>query len=210
MDDGYRARSMFFSGGLSEKHDRQALSLHDADVSYMFSKSIQDLSHLLPYLDSLTIDITRLYCTIGCCREKAFCYEFKDRFIRRLVDKILQSNIRSVKFSGFYNTYEMRTIYKKWGFEKSGAVNRDVLAKKWGIDISTLGKTSVTPTGNSDRLDNDEDDDLTPVHRHKCVLCSSIQASDEPSVSSQPEDSLADNAITEGAVEGTAPVPEVS
>ena len=174
-----------------QRSDRERQEfLHNPIKSRAFQRLGHQLSQLMPYLNSLVIDITRLYCPIGCCRTRVFTRYFQDDFIKKFGKEVLRSNIQSIKFIGLQNPREKRYVYKNWGFKEDGTVNRANLARQWRLHFP------VTRSGD----DLDHEDYMEPA-QSPCVHCFRTNASDEPSVSSLPESSLVDNANTEGADE---------
>ena len=92
-------------------------------------------------------------------------------FIQRLVKEVLRSNIKIVKFTGLQNAEEEKCVYEEWGFEESGVVDRDAMAKKW--------ECGFQPNSGGGSID---DEIWDPYNRRRCMLCYKTDASDEPSV----------------------------
>ena len=178
----------------AQRSDRERQEfLHTPIKSHAFQKLERQLSQLLPYLTSLVIDITRLYCPIGCCRTQVFTRYFQDDFIKNLGKEVLRSDLQSIKFVGLQNPREKRHVYSKWGFKEDGTVDKVELARQWRLYFP------VVRSGD----DLDHGDYMEPA-QSPCVHCFPTNASDEPSVPSPPESSFVDNANAEGADEDTA------
>ena len=114
-----------------EKHNQRQESSHSTAELYLFDEMSEKLSYLVPHLNSLTIDVTLLYCPIGCCRNLVFSRRLQNDFITRLVKDVLRSNIKIVKFTGLQSKGEKWLVYDMWGFEEDGTVNRAAMAEKW-------------------------------------------------------------------------------
>ncbi|CAF9934589.1 MAG: hypothetical protein HETSPECPRED_009277 [Heterodermia speciosa] len=183
-DESRRGVGLFYSRFQGLNHDERLEYVHNTSNSYMFSRSIEELSHLFPRLNSLVIDVTHLYCTLGCCREDLFCVEFMADFIQRLVKEILRSEIQIVKFVGLKNDLERDHVYEQWGFDRSGVVDRVAMAERW--------KGGFVPATNGDDVANEGG--LIFMDRNRCAVCSGISVSDELSNPVLPRNCLVVNA----------------
>ena len=156
----------------SDVHDSQQESWHDLD-QYSFKRSGMELSRLFPHLNSLIVDVARLFCLIGCCCDLPFHQDFQHGFMERLVKDVLRSSIKIVKFIGLLDE-EKPIVYGQWGFKEDGTIDRAAIAKRWRFDFPV--------TWTADDLDHENGVVADP--RSPCVFCFDTSVTDESSVSS--------------------------
>lgn len=186
LDDDSAILDETFPNFEQYSHSERVECLHETFSSFEFHAASRDVSHLLFHLDSLVIDVTRLYCSLGCCREPVFLKYFQDDFMEHLVKNILRSNIKTVKITGLRSDKEKELIYKEWGFMENGTLDRAAMAKLWDLDFPV-----TTPRYYYWGFD----DCWGPSDRHPCVTCFDTSDSDEPSVPNLPDGFLAINAL---------------
>lgn len=148
-----------------EHHERVEASheLEFRGLQISIETAASMLSRLLPQLSNLVIDVTNLYCPHGCCRQRVMTDWFQNLFMRRIGYEVAMGSLVSrIVFKGLINTTEKKLVYREWGFQKDGTVNRAVLARKWGSDLyddSTIHVLEAEDQDDDVGDKNEEDDE---------------------------------------------------